>query len=299
LKPEPTAFRIDELLARLDVEFAPLARAKGLVLKVMPCALTVRSDRRLLGRLLQNLVSNAIKYTPAGGVLVGCRRRGGSLRIAVYDTGIGIPHSKRRAVFKEFHRLDQGARVARGVGLGLSIVERIGRVLDCEVALKSEVGRGSRFSVDVTRAAAVAAAPVAQPAARSDAGRLGGTIALCIDNDRAILDGMERLLGGWNCRVLTAVDLPQALAAMEASGLEPDGLLVDYHLDDGDGIAAIAALRGRLGRHVPAILITADRSADVREEAAAEGAHLLNKPIKPASLRALIAQWRMQRVAAE
>ena len=120
----------------------------------MPCALTVRSDRRLLRRLLQNLVSNAIKYTPAGSVLVGCRRRGGKLRIDVYDTGIGIPHSKRRAVFKEFHRLDQGARVARGVGLGLSIVERIARVLDSEVALKSVVGRGSRFSVEVPRAAA-------------------------------------------------------------------------------------------------------------------------------------------------
>ena len=118
----------------------------------MPCALTVRSDRRLLRRLLQNLVSNAIKYTPAGRVLVGCRRRGGKLRIDVYDTGIGIPHAKRRAVFKEFHRLDQGARVARGVGLGLSIVERIARVLDCEVALKSVVGRGSRFSVEVPRA---------------------------------------------------------------------------------------------------------------------------------------------------
>jgi CheY-like chemotaxis protein len=220
------------------------------------------------------------------------------LRIEVYDTGIGIPHSKRRAVFKEFHRLDQGARVARGVGLGLSIVERIGRVLECEVALKSEVGRGSRFSVDLPRAAA-AAAPAAQPPARTDTGRLAGTVALCIDNDRAILDGMERLLGGWNCRVLTAVDLPQALAAIEASGLEPDGLLVDYHLDDDDGIAAVAALRQRLGRHVPAILITADRSAHVRDEAAAEGAHLLNKPIKPASLRALIAQWRVQREAAE
>jgi len=151
MQPEMSDFRIDELLQRLDVEFAPLARAKGLALKFMPCALAVRSDRRLLRRLLQNLVSNAIKYTPAGGVLVGCRRRGPRLRIEVYDTGIGIPQSKRRAVFKEFHRLDQGARVARGVGLGLSIVERIARVLDCEVVLRSNVGRGSRFSIEVPR----------------------------------------------------------------------------------------------------------------------------------------------------
>jgi len=303
MKPEMTDFRVDELLQRLDVEFAPLARAKGLTLRFMPCALTVRSDRRLLRRLLQNFVSNAIKYTPSGSVLVGCRRRGGKLRIDVYDTGIGIPHAKRRAVFKEFHRLDQGARVARGVGLGLSIVERIARVLDCEVALKSVVGRGSRFSVEVPRAAAAAASPAIAAMTRTGAGRLTGTVALCIDNERSILDGMEKLLGGWGCRVLTAADLTEALAAMEANGLEPDGLLVDYHLDGGNGIAAIAELRRRLGRQngrdLPAILITADRSLHVREEAQAEGAHLLHKPIKPASLRALITQWRVQRVAAE
>src|SRR5580700_3817532 len=299
MKPETTDFRVDELLQRLDVEFAPLAREKGLALRFMPCALTVRSDRRLLRRLLQNLVSNAIKYTPSGSVLVGCRRRGGKLRIDVYDTGIGIPHSKRRAVFKEFHRLDQGARVARGVGLGLSIVERIARVLDSEVALKSVVGRGSRFSVEVPRAAAAASIPAVAAMTRTGAGRLTGTVALCIDNDRSILDGMEKLLGGWGCRVLTAADLTEALAAMDASGLEPDGLLVDYHLDGGNGIAAIAELRRRLGRDLPAILITADRSLHVREEAQAEGVHLLNKPLKPASLRALITQWSVQRVAAE
>ena len=303
MKPEMSDFRIDELLQRLDVEFAPLAREKGLKLRFMPCSLTVRSDRRLLRRLLQNFVSNAIKYTPSGCVLVGCRRRVGKLRIDVYDTGIGIPYSKRRAVFKEFHRLDQGARVARGVGLGLSIVERIARVLDCEVALKSVVGRGSRFSVEVPVGMEAAAATAARAVARPHAGRLAGTVALCIDNDRSILDGMEKLLGGWGCRVLTAADLTEALAAIDASGLEPDGLLVDYHLDSGNGIGVIAELRRRfvrqLGRDLPAILITADRSAHVREEAQAEGAHLLNKPIKPASLRALIMQWRVQRVAAE
>jgi len=298
MKPEMADFRIDELLQRLDVEFAPLAREKGLALSFMPCSLTVRSDRRLLRRLLQNFVSNAVKYTPSGRVLVGCRRRGGKLRIDVYDTGIGIPQGKRRAVFKEFHRLDQGARVARGVGLGLSIVERIARVLGCEVALQSAVGRGSRFSVEVPRAAAAAAEPVAQPVPLN-AGRLTGTVALCIDNERSILDGMEKLLGGWGCRVLTAADLAEALAAIEGSGLEPDGLLVDYHLDGGNGVAAIAELRRRFGRHVPAILITADRSLHVRDEAQAEGAHVLNKPLKPASLRALITQWRVQRVAAE
>jgi len=299
MQPETADFRIDEMLQRLEVEFAPLAREKGLKLLFMPCSVTVRSDRRLLRRLLQNLVSNAIKYTPGGSVLVGCRRRGERLRIDVYDTGIGIPHAKRRAVFKEFHRLDQGARVARGVGLGLSIVERIARVLDCEVALKSNVGRGSRFSVEVPRTTAAARVPILHTAPKAAAGQLAGTVALCIDNERAILDGMQALLGGWGCRVLKAADLAAALAAIEASATEPDGLLVDYHLDGGNGLAAIAELRRRYGRELPAILVTADRSAHVRDEARAAGVHLLNKPVKPASLRALVTQWRVQRVAAE
>ncbi|HWE78113.1 MAG TPA: PAS domain-containing hybrid sensor histidine kinase/response regulator, partial [Pseudolabrys sp.] len=302
MKPEFANFRIDDLLHRLEVEFAPIARAKGLKLVFVPSSLTIRSDRRLLRRLLQNLISNAIKYTPEGHVLVGCRRCGDKLRIEVHDTGIGIPQAKRRAVFKEFHRLDQGARVARGVGLGLSIVERIARVLDCEVKLRSNAGdgadHGSRFSIEVPRAAAGVVA-VKTRAARPDIGRLDGMVVLCIDNERAILDGMETLLGGWNCRALTGTDLTEALAAINASGVEPDGLLVDYHLDDGNGISAIAELRRRLGRHVPAILITADRSRHVREEARIEGVHVLNKPLKPASLRALITQWRVQRVAAE
>src|SRR5271155_168998 len=176
MKPEIANFRIDDLLHRLEAEFTPLAREKGLDLVFMPCSLSVRSDRRLLGRLLQNLVSNAIKYTPAGRVLIGCRRRGTHLRIDVCDTGIGIPHAKRRAVFKEFPRLDQGARVARGVGLGLSIVERIARVLDCELALKSNVGRGSRLSVEVPRATAAIIAPVPHVLPKAATGQLAGTV---------------------------------------------------------------------------------------------------------------------------
>jgi len=303
MRPELADFGIDELLHRLEVEFAPLAREKGLELIVMPCSLNVRSDRRLLRRLLQNFISNAIKYTPAGRVLVGCRREHERLRIDVYDTGIGIPPAKHRAVFKEFHRLDQGARVARGVGLGLSIVQRIARVLDCEVTLKSNPDQGSRFSVAVQRAAAIGSAVPPAAALRLEPGRLDGMVVLCIDNERAILDGMETLLSGWGCRVLKGADLDEAMAAIAASRLEPDGLVVDYHLDGGNGIAAIRELRRHLsradGRDIPAIVITADRSAHVRDEARAEGAHVLNKPVKPASLRALMMQWRVQRVAAE
>jgi CheY-like chemotaxis protein len=247
---------------------------------------------------LQNLVSNAIKYTPKGRVLVGCRRRRRRLRIDVYDTGLGIPTSKRRAIFQEFHRLDRGAKVARGLGLGLSIVERIARVLDHKIAVTSAVGHGSHFSVEVPLSVA---APVSQHhrvARAIDRVPLSGITVVCIDNDLAILDGMETLLDGWGCRVLKAPDLKAAIAVVAEAKASPDGLLVDYHLDEGNGIAAIAELRRRFGAGLTAILITADRSPHVREEARANGVQVLNKPIKPAALRALLTQWRMQRVAA-
>src|SRR5207244_11134886 len=154
MKADIAAIRIDDLLRQLELEFSPLAREKGLNLTFAPCSLTVRSDRRLLRRLLQNLVSNAIKYTPNGRVLVGCRRQGPRLRIDVYDTGVGIPQSKRRTIFREFQRLDQGAKIARGLGLGLSIVERIARVLGHKLDLASPAGRGPHFSLEVPLARA-------------------------------------------------------------------------------------------------------------------------------------------------
>jgi Na+/proline symporter/signal transduction histidine kinase/CheY-like chemotaxis protein len=298
MKPEIVSFRIDELFRQLEVEFTPLAQEKGLKLQFVPCSLGIQSDRRLLRRLLQNLVSNAIKYTPEGRVLVGCRRRRRRLRIDVYDTGLGIPASKRRAIFQEFHRLDRGAKVARGLGLGLSIVERIARVLDHKIAVTSAVGQGSHFSVELPLAAAI---PTGQPqrvAREVDRVPLSGITVVCIDNDLAILDGMETLLGGWGCRVLKAPDLDAAISIVAEAKLSPDGLLVDYHLDEGNGIAAIAELRRRFGADLTAILITADRNPHVREEARANSIQLLNKPIKPAALRALLTQWRMQRVAA-
>ena len=296
MRPELVSFRIDEMLRQLEVEFSPLAREKNLDLKFMPCSLTIRSDRRLLRRLLQNLVSNAIKYTPKGRVLVGCRLKRGNLRIDVYDTGLGIPASKKKVIFREFHRLDEGAKVARGLGLGLSIVQRIGRVLDHKIDLRSMPGRGSRFSVEVPRSSAV---PIQAPRelANVDRGRLQGISVLCIDNEPKVLDGMDALLGGWGCQVLKAPDLATAIAAMTETHV-PNGLLVDYHLDRGNGLEAIVELRRRFGADLPAILITADRTPLVRDEARAHNVVVLSKPLKPAALRALMAQWRVQRVAA-
>jgi signal transduction histidine kinase len=293
-----TSFKVGDLMRSLEIEFAPIARAKGLQLTFVPSSLPVESDRVLLRRLLQNLISNAVKYTPRGRVLVGCRRHGQALQICVYDTGVGIPVLKRGEIFKEFHRLEQGARIARGLGLGLSIVERLARVLNHGIALDSNVSGGSFFSVMVPIANAVnhtAAVTSATPLAKTP---ISGALIVCIENDAAILDGMRTLLTGWGAEVIAAADPDAALEAIEAAGGRVTGLLVDYHLDRGNGVAAIRDIRRRFGDALPAILITADRSPHVRAAAREENIAVLNKPVKPASLRALLGQWRIQQMVA-
>jgi Na+/proline symporter/signal transduction histidine kinase/CheY-like chemotaxis protein len=298
MKPEVVSLRIDDILRQLEVEFTPLAHNKGLRLDFVHCSAAVRSDRRLLRRLLQNLVSNAIKYTLKGRVLVGCRRRKGRLRIDVYDTGLGIPPSKREVIFQEFQRLDQGAKVARGLGLGLSIVERIARVLGYTVSVASTAEGGSRFSVEVPLASTTPLSVSLRSETEVSRSQLAGISVVCIDNDIAILNGMELVLSGWGCRVLKAVDLKTAIAAIEEADFRPTGLLVDYHLDEGNGIEVIMELRARYDANLTAILITADRSPHVREEARAYNVQVLNKPVKPAALRALMTQMQIQRVVA-
>jgi Na+/proline symporter/signal transduction histidine kinase len=298
MTPSITSFKTSDLMRSLEIEFAPIARAKGLKLTFVPCSLPVESDRLLLRRLLQNLISNAIKYTPRGRVLVGCRRQGQSLQIGVYDTGVGIPILKRGEIFKEFHRLEQGARIARGLGLGLSIVERLARVLNHGIALDSNVSGGSVFSVMVPTAKAInytAAVTTATPLSRTP---MSGSLIVCIENDLAILDGMRTLLTAWDAEVIAVADPDAAVEAIEASGRAVTGLLVDYHLDRGNGVAAIRDIRRRFGENIPAILITADRSPHVRAAAREESIAVLNKPVKPASLRALLGQWRTQQMVA-
>jgi len=293
-----TSFKMSDLMRSLEIEFAPIARAKGLKLTFVACSLPVESDRLLLRRLLQNLVSNAIKYTPRGRVLVGCRRRGQSLQIGVYDTGVGIPVQKRGEIFKEFHRLEQGARIARGLGLGLSIVERLARVLNHGIAIDSNTSGGSVFSVTVPTAKAInytAAVTTETPLSRTS---MSGSLIVCIENDAAILDGMRTLLTGWDAEVIAVADPDAAIEAIEAAGASVTGLLVDYHLDRGNGVAAIRDIRRRFGDNIPAILITADRSPHVRAAAREENIAVLNKPVKPASLRALLGQWRTQQMVA-
>jgi CheY-like chemotaxis protein len=299
LEPDMTVFPLNEVFERLNVEFAPLAREKALDLRIVATHAWVRSDRRLLRRLLQNLLSNAIKYTAAGKVLLGVRRRGDRLAILVCDTGPGIPKSKRTIIFKEFQRLEETASAVRGLGLGLSIVERIGKVLDHGIGLQSVPSRGSIFSVELPGAEPRAAGEPGTIVAPS-VGRLTGLTVLCIDNEPAVLRGMHTLLEGWGCSVMTARNAAEAVDQLNENSLRPDIILADYHLDDGTGLEAVAELRAAARSQAPVIVITADHSAEVQRQVRLRGFALLRKPLKAAALRALMYQLTWQRaVAAE
>ncbi len=299
MKADPAPFRIDDILQALALEYGAAARKKGLRFKVMACGLTVMSDRRLLRRVLQNFVSNAIKYTKEGRVLMGCRRRGGALRIEVYDTGAGIPESKLDIIFREFQRLQADGDGTTGLGLGLSIVERIAKVLGSAITLRSAPGKGSVFAIDVPLAAAQPVAQAAKPRRIQPPVLAGAFNVLVIDNEKAILEGMELLLSGWGNTVFTASGEAEALKVLAETGSKIDMILADYHLNNEDGISVIRTLRARARRLIPAVLITADRTPAVADLALAHDVHLLRKPVKPAALRAAMSHVALRSAAAE
>ena len=296
MKPAETVFRLDGLLRQIGTDFQPMASEKNLELIIVPSSLMVRTDRNLFRRLIQNLVSNAIKYTRSGRVLVGVRRRGELAEIQVFDTGIGIPIDKLSSVFSEFTRLEEGAREAQGLGLGLSIVDRIARVLRLELQVDSGRGKGCRFSVvlPVTEAAE-AVLPDRPAASQGPTAALNGMVVLCVDNDPRILEGMRLLLEGWGCVVLTNAG---KTGPDPAGTTRPDVLLADYHLDGQTGIDFIRGFRNRHGPDIPAVLITADRSNEVRALAELIDVPVLNKPLKPAVLRQMMTRLRRMTPAA-
>ena len=289
LKPAPVPMQAQDLLRKTEVEFAPMARERSITLRMVPSAATILSDRALLGRIVQNVVSNAIKYTPVGGkVLVGLRKRGNRWRLDVVDSGIGFNKDQHKLVFAEFSRLERGARMAQGLGLGLSIVQRLVAALGLTLELDSREGHGSRFSIYLPALRNARPASKSEPAAPEPSFGTLSLRILCVDNESAILEAMEGLLTHWGCDVRTALSLKQIDRERLLEGWYPDLVLMDYHLDQTSGLDAIEWLRHNLGGHLPAALVTADHSPAVRTLAEDRGIAVVTKPVKPAALRAAI-----------
>ncbi|RWH71098.1 hybrid sensor histidine kinase/response regulator [Mesorhizobium sp.] len=294
VQPEIGDVSLETLFSSLRSDFLPEAEKKGLSLKFRPVNVVVRSDRTLLRRILQNILSNALRYTRSGGVLVGTRHRGDTIRIDVADTGCGIAEDQREAVFEEFHRgtstLADGG-LAGGLGLGLAIVRRMAAALGHPVTFSSRVGRGTIFHIDVPigMAAAEPAAAIAEMERPRGYG-LFGTKVLLVENDADVLSAMTSLLERWQCLVRAATSTDDALDLLGDTDWVPDIIIADQHLDGGDlGTATIAEVRDYLGRPVPALIVTADGSEPVAKAARAAGIELMRKPLKPAQLRALLA----------
>ncbi|MDN3557775.1 PAS domain-containing hybrid sensor histidine kinase/response regulator [Halomonas maura] len=287
IQPQLENFSLRELTDCLEAEFSSLAQGKGLRFRQRVVDARVVSDFRLLGRVLRNFLSNACRYTSRGGVLLGSRRRGDTLWLEVWDSGPGIPADQRQSIFREFHQLDAPrARDRRGVGLGLAIVERVVTKLGHPVEVRSRPGHGSCFAVGVPLGESCPSPGVAPPAALPGHSLVDRRV-LVIDNEPSILASMQALLEGWGMRCLLALDAEEA---REATTMPPDILLVDLHLDAGvTGDALVTQLRDYWERPaLPAVILTAERGEAWRQRL--DEAHLpvLNKPLKPGKLRALL-----------
>jgi signal transduction histidine kinase/CheY-like chemotaxis protein len=280
-------FPVDRVLKRIGATFTQAARDKGLRLRVVASSAWIRSDAILIEQILLNLVSNAVRYTQAGGIVVGCRHVGAELRIDVCDSGIGIAADQQRSIFSEFYQVAAPEQSKAGLGLGLAIVERLCGVLEHPIGITSKPGKGSRFSISVPRVPARAASTkfVAPGAAPPD--RLRGKLIVVIDDDALALEGTGGLLRSWGCRVVTSQSDRGALTKL--NGSTPDLIISDYHLQEGQsGIDAISELRDALGVQIPAFLISGDISQERLRETHGAAHHLLHKPVNPMTLRAIM-----------
>jgi len=286
MEPDIRPISMSALLKPLRDEFTALAADKGLTLKFRDCDHWVKSDAHWLRRIIQNLLSNAVRYTESGGVLLGCRKRGDQLVIEVWDTGPGIPKNKLPEIFREFKRLNQEKQDSKGLGLGLAIVDRMASELDHDIGVASWVGKGTRFRV--TAALAEAQQPETRPKSplAAGAGSFENMQTFCIDNDPEVLTAMNALLNSWKCDVYSCSDIANAMKVP----FKPEIMLCDYQLDnDETGIQTMTLLREKFeDPDLPGILISADPRPEVAEEAKSLGFYFLSKPVRPAALRALI-----------
>jgi signal transduction histidine kinase/CheY-like chemotaxis protein len=288
VRPEFADLQLAPLLQRLHAEYVPQAREKGLRFRLVPSAASVRSDPALLESVVRNLLSNAIRYTNSGAVLVGCRRRGTHIVLEVRDSGVGIPPDQIANVFREFYRLDEvTGNSAPGAGLGLAIVERTARLLGHRLEVQSELGRGSIFRIELPQVEAADRISATARPTELLGDPLRGCSLIVIDDDRLVLESMRRLLEGWGCRVLAAGSAEAALIGIDAFGM-PDLIVADYRLRIGTGPQAIEAIRRRLQNRTPAIIITGETGRGEPGDLATAGLVVLRKPIAPAKLRSLL-----------
>jgi FixJ family two-component response regulator/signal transduction histidine kinase len=289
VSPEILGFPINELFDQLKTQFAFHAEAAGLGWRVVPSGQQVRSDPRLLGQMIRNLLANAMKYTKQGKVLLGCRRLGGKLRIEVWDTGPGVAEGQLQAIFEEFHQLDNPARErSRGLGLGLAIVQRLADLLGHAIDVRSRPGKGSVFSVEVPCGTETptlpATVPHEHPASASRSGKI-----LVVEDDRLLRGVLTLLLEGEGHPTLAAEDGKAALALAAQTTRRPDLVIADYNLPNGpNGLQLVARLRKILHHEIPVIMLTADISTETLREIARHGYTHLNKPVKASELVRLI-----------
>jgi len=286
--PALESFPVQRVLDQLRTDFSLQASAADLDLRVRPCPEFVRSDPVLLARMLGNLVSNAIRYTEEGRIVVGCRCRGQRLRIEVHDTGMGISQDEHRAIFREFYQAASGRRPGKsvGMGLGLAIVAGLAQALDHPVTVASTPGKGSMFALSVPRSAPVEA--VAEPAPVTSEELRGRTI-LVVDDEEDIRTAVAEVLQRWGCHAVTAASGSEAVAALRVRGGRPDAMIVDYQLADGEsGLDAIALLEAAFAGPLPAIIVTGDTRPERLREAREIGHLLLYKPLAPMRLRAAL-----------
>lgn len=294
IKPAVQDVNLGDVFASLSLDLEPLSRQKGLRFTARPTNMIVRTDPMMLRRILQNLLANAVHYTERGGILLAARRRGEHVRIEVWDTGPGISAADCQRIFEEFQRGPTATgRHAMGFGLGLSIMRRMAETLGHPIGLRSVLDRGTCFSVSAPFAGTALPAPqlTVSRAAPSAAYGFNGAKVMVVDNEPAVLDAMQALLESWTCdvRVALRLDRLQNLAIADGKPFRPDIVLADYHLDNGDcGLDAVQRLRMRWGESLPAIIITADHSADIADVVQRAGCELLCKPVKPAELRVLM-----------
>ncbi|MGO9758785.1 MAG: chemotaxis protein CheB [Roseiarcus sp.] len=294
VRAEPASFPIGDLLGRLRDEFAYHAQARGLALRMVPCGLSIRSDPRLLEQMIRNLLSNALKYTNRGKVLLGCRRRGGMLSIEIWDTGIGIPDEELNAIFEEYHQVDNAARErSRGLGLGLSIVERLAKLLGHRLRVRSQRNKGSVFAIEVARPKGGTVVEIEHPrrdgVERIVEGRRRTGSILIVEDDPEVRELLELSVKDEGHRAAAARDGVAAMELLAGGTMVPDLILADYNLPNGmDGLRVAASLRERLHRHIPVIVLTGDISTGALRDIALQDCARLNKPVKLKELTEVI-----------